>query len=92
MIEPTKALAAHLAAFEADEAAPVAARARWVGMTPPRGRAARTMTAKFVPLATSHLERSALNEDANSNCDAAGTRGGERATRRQGTHGRAAVW
>ena len=39
-----------------------------------RGRAARTMNMKLVPLATFHLERSALNDFAPSNCDAAGTR------------------
>ena len=58
----------------------------------PRGRAARTIMAKFVPLATFHLERSALNDPAPANCEAAGARGGgERARRRQGPRGRTAL-
>ena len=40
----------------------------------PRGRAARTMYSTFDPLATFHLERSALNELARLNCEVAGAR------------------
>ena len=53
----------------------------------PRGRAARTIMAKFVPLATFHLERSASNEVAPLNCDAAGARAA--VSERRGDGGRA---
>ena len=56
-------------------------------MTPPRGRAVRTMFTKCVPWATSHLERSALNEVAPSNCDAAGVHAA--VSERDGVGGRA---
>ena len=53
----------------------------------PRGRAARTMVRKFVPWATFHLERSASNELASVNCDAAGVRAA--VSERGGAGGRA---
>ena len=53
----------------------------------PRGRAARTMTGTTDPLATFHLERSALNELAKANCDAAGARAA--VSERRGDGGRA---
>ena len=40
----------------------------------PRGRATRTMPIKVLPLATFHLERSALNCLELSNCEVAGAR------------------
>ena len=45
------------------------------------------MRLKLVPLATFHLERSALNEDARANCDAAGARAA--VSERGGAGGRA---
>jgi hypothetical protein len=45
------------------------------------------MLAKFVPWATSHLERSPLNEFAPANCEAAGARAA--VSDRRGDGGRA---
>ena len=53
----------------------------------PRGRAMRTMPPKPVPLATFQSERSALNELASENCDAAGARAA--VSERRGDGGRA---
>ena len=53
----------------------------------PRGRAARTMYSTFDPSATFHSKRSALNEDASQNCDAAGARAA--VSERRGDGGRA---
>ena len=53
----------------------------------PRSLAARTMDSKFVPLATFHSERSALNELAPKNCEAAGARAA--VSERRGDGGRA---
>ena len=57
------------------------------GTVEPRGRAARTMESTFDPLATFHSERSALNEDARQNCEAAGARAA--VSERHDTGGRA---
>ena len=51
------------------------------------GRAARTMYSTFDPLATFHSERSALNEFAPLNCEAAGARAA--VSERGGAGGRA---
>ena len=53
----------------------------------PRGRAARTMAAKYVPWATFHSERSASNELARLNCEVAGARAA--VSERGGAGGRA---
>ena len=53
----------------------------------PRGRATRTMSKKFAPWATFHSERSASNELAPLNCEAAGARAA--VSERGGAGGRA---